>query len=169
MNLSLLPKYPKPQGAESAADDDPTDRRLSPRAARILLDMAFLVAIVALLYWLRRASNAIERERTPAPAPAPVEFHLIMERLRHGGMMISSPEEAEALLGPPTERNAYGPDLDWGEEMAEREFAIPKQRFWYRWTDPKNKDRWVAILYAGPHPHERFYRIVMKEPAGGTP
>jgi hypothetical protein len=37
------------------------------------------------------------------------------------------------------------------EEQAERwhkDFGMPKERFWDRWTDPRGTGKWVVVLHA---------------------
>jgi hypothetical protein len=70
-----------------------------------------------------------------------------------------------ALLGAPTPGAGYCDDLAGLEELAEhshRHFGIPPGRFWNRWIDPKDKGRWVAILFAGQAPECKVYTIHKK-------
>jgi len=145
---TMLPKYPALQRAGPAESLSGHREVLSPRASRILFDLAWLILIVVILYELRPTTPAIEH---PRPC-SPLDFAVIKARYDrvHWGM---TGGEVEALLGPPTEHDVSDPELEDVEKklwnFGRNPMPEPSEMFWDRWSDPANKGRWVAVLYQG--------------------
>jgi hypothetical protein len=61
----------------------------------------------------------------------------------------ASRAEVERLLGPPTERDAWGPEVEQFEEdwWNGGRNIFPKDREWNRWSDPTDPERWAAVVY----------------------
>lgn len=165
MDFSSLPKYRVVQTAGSAAGAQNTSQRISQRAMRNLRDLALLVAIVALLYWLRQTVAAIEHAPVFTPAPLPLDFRLVEQRYGDVPLM-GSRKDVERLLGTPTQRNAWHPELAETQrrlEIGDRNSRfLPRVRAWDIWSDPKNESRWVAILYVGDYRADRTYLKLKK-------
>ena len=146
MDFASLPRYrafPKPSTAV-----DERGPVLSPRARRIARDLALSLAMVVALYLLRQFAAALDRP--PPPVPPPLEFRVVAERFRRLEECRTR-AEVERLLGPPTDPNAWGPELAQFEERwwnSGRNW-FPKERLWHRWSDPGDPDRWVAVVYTG--------------------
>src|SRR5262245_54653711 len=61
----------------------------------------------------------------------------------------ASRDQVEQLLGPPTEHQAWGPEvaqfpLRWWNGGRN---IVPADREWNRWSDPANPERWAAVVY----------------------
>jgi hypothetical protein len=122
---------------------DETRTRLSPRAARLLRDFTCLLAIAALVYWLRETTAAIEHPRAPRPVLV-LDFKLVKERF--GKISPSaSRNEVEKLLGPPSPPNEHWEaDLQWWAESGDSR-VTGDDRVWDLWIDPGDQGRGVAI------------------------
>src|SRR5437764_908355 len=113
MSLSSLPRYPVPLGRASVDTVRSEHPWLTPRSTRVVIDVALLAVIVAAFYWLRLMSNAIEHRPPPVPRPAPLDFGIVEKDFGEVVSLSKSRQEAERLLGPPTQL------LGCGGEMAE--------------------------------------------------
>ncbi|QEG31790.1 hypothetical protein GobsT_66340 [Gemmata obscuriglobus] len=153
MDYASLPSYPPPPS--HAPEPQPgNERQLTPRQTQVLIDLTWLAGIMVLILWTRHAvtnierAQAAERARAVAPPPTPLDFGLVAERF--GQIQAgASREEVERLLGPPTERRAWGPEV---EEFELRWWNGGKNIFradreWNRWSDPANPNRWAAVVY----------------------
>lgn len=153
MNSSPLPVYPLRRLATDRRSEKPSPNFL-PRWMRIFVEIGFVATFVVTLYGLRQATTAAE----PLPPPSRLDFDLVCER--YSQVPISATRsEVEALLGPPSDRYAWGSDI--AEIEQQLDFAArdqPKVRVWDRWSDPKNEERWVAVLYAGYINPDHVYR-----------
>lgn len=149
MDLSSLPDYPTfPRSASANCAEKIDQSVLSPRMRRRLWDFAFLVAIIMLLCWLRWMTTQIKHSSVP-PRP-PLEFELIKKNRKKVRLQLSR-EQVEELLGPPSNRVFPEADLQKCLEHAEhshRHLGIPQNRVWDTWSDPKDEDKWIAVLYA---------------------
>src|SRR3954465_9137488 len=110
------------------------------RATRILLELAFVATITLTLYQFRPSA--------PVPDdPPPIDFKLVMERYDKVRGVYRDRAEVEALLGPPTERNASGADVGRLEAYVVNGNAgrdlYPSERLWDKWSDPTDPNRWV--------------------------
>jgi hypothetical protein len=118
---------------------------------RLLIMLALLpAALLAVL-----AFNKGYRHRS---ASRRLDFKLVEERCANIGYGMRR-EQIEAILGPPSERNVWDPEL---KEIAEQRNRAPKVQAWDRWSDPKNRGRWLAILYAGDTRADAFYWIIKR-------
>jgi hypothetical protein len=160
MHFTSLPDY---QTAErpSPARPDKTEG-VSLRGAYLVRDLIVLAAFVVLLCWLRRTATEIEQPPAPAPpARPPLDFKLVEERFDKV-RRLAAREQVEELLGArPPINGDWGADLQAWEELAEhsnRHFGIPGNRFWALWTDPKDGNRGVAILFAA----DKVYYVAKK-------
>jgi hypothetical protein len=161
MDFSSLPKFTALRMRVSTECPPKRDGGFSPRRVRILMDLVFLAAIVGMLYELRGLVNAIEQPPAPAPASQPFDFETVQERyadIWRARTLV----EVEALLGPPTEPIISTPELKEAESKAEhsnRHLGIPNERFWQKWSDPKDEGRWVAVLFAGYPGNQASYKV----------
>jgi hypothetical protein len=162
MDLSSFQGYRELPRSSYQAFDRSRAEVLSPRGKRVLRDLVLLAAIAVMLFGLRELTKA-NRLRTAPPKP-PLPFEVVMKR--YGELRwLTSHEQVEEIIGPPTERHAGGPDLQDAERHAEhshRHLGIPSGRYWNRWVDPEDGGRWVAVLYAGPYRAEQVYWILKK-------
>src|SRR5687767_1807004 len=104
MKLPLLPRYQGTPSQGSGSPAEPVILWIAQRRARLVRDLAWLVLILALLWWLKRATSAIEQSRIVSPPPGPIDFALVEERyefVREFGTR----EEVEQILGAPSERD----------------------------------------------------------------
>jgi hypothetical protein len=137
MGFTSLPEYVAIQRTSSTGPRK-CDRVCSPRVTRIAVELLVLSAIGGLVLELQRIHTALQSPPSPAPAQRsrpPLNFKLIQERygLVHEG---ATREEVEELLGPPTRPN-FAP-------------FNPRRPHWVwdGWSDPKDKGKWVIVLYA---------------------
>ncbi len=148
MDYSSLPPFPAP----SKIAEPPTSRSLTLHQIRVLTDLAWLAGIVALLFWVHQLADGTEREREAArlraavPPPTRLDFYTIQQRFDRVSNRATR-EEVEWLLGEPTERTAWGPEIEQFEKQWK---LVPADREWNRWIDPADPNRWVAIVYIGP-------------------
>jgi hypothetical protein len=107
---------------------------------------------MALVLWARQTAADIDRARAAGRAPAvpapPLAFDLVAERFGQVEQGASR-DQVEALIGPPTERWAWGPEV---EEFERRWWnggrnLFPADREWNRWSDPADPERWAAVAY----------------------
>jgi hypothetical protein len=114
--------------------------------------LAIVAALVPIVLLLLIGSMRTESRPSPSKTtPSPVEFSLIAERFRSLRHFFTR-EAVEKSLGPPTERDAWEPEFEELEGIAEhsnRHLGMPSFRNWNKWTDPQDRNRWVAVLYAG--------------------
>jgi len=157
MDFSSLPRYRSFQELVYGPPLPARGSPVSPREARLMKDLALLMAIVVVLYQSRQAAAAIIRP----PSPPPLDFRLVAERyaLLAG---YSSREEVERLLGPPTECNAWAPEIAEFEKNWRDRNGFGEVRMWYKWSDPDNSDRWVAVVYSGSYPQQELYGRLKK-------
>lgn len=159
MNLYALPKYPRPYRREVAGPDE-SRLWFSPRAQRVVRDLVFLVAIIALFATLLEAKATLTQ---PPPAPAqprpPLEFKLVAQRyadVKVGDKL----SRVHALLGPPTEPFARPYRLrilEWrAEETPDNYKDFPKPRFAEQWTDPSDPNRWGLIIFGDSKVYTKF-------------
>jgi hypothetical protein len=97
------------------------------------------------------------------PESQPLDFDIVVARLKELPFHPSR-EEVEALLGPPTERIS---GFEFAEEEIRAEWnsrhvGIPEDRYWVRWSDPNNDERYLAILFAGHYPKYHAYLKVRR-------
>jgi hypothetical protein len=148
MDFLSMPRYPaaeRPQAVDSAAT---TGLMRVARGDRVLLALALLTAMAAMLLGLRLWILSGEPLSEPPPRPQ-LDFSLVQARFEQL-RLFASRAEVEDLLGPPS------PDQTWEAEFAEwtelaeyRHRALPEGiRLWEKWTDPQDKNRWVAVLFA---------------------
>ena len=109
---------------------------------------------MVLLLWTRQLTTdiervrQIERSRASDPPQPPLDFRRVAEQF---GQVQKGANRAqvEILLGPPTERHEWGPEVDqfgpgwWNGGKS----IYPKRREWHRWSDPTDPERWVVVMY----------------------
>jgi hypothetical protein len=139
-------KSPAPPELESVASTEGSQPVRSPELKRRGRNLLWLVVIVILLCELKRIAGAIQRSREPGPAP--LNFEIVQNRYRDL-RRCTNRYEVEALLGPPTHRNAREPEfeefeLSWWNGGRN---WFPSLRVWHKWCDPKSENRWVAVVY----------------------
>lgn len=153
MNVSALPQYPGGQNRCTPTQAKGNTSSLSPEGDRVLLNLAWLIGILVLLWFLRRMTDAIERSQAPIPPLEPFDFRLIEKRyIKVPVYGNGTRQEVEQLLGPPTEHCAQGPELVEAEEYFSDKGRIwmPNlNKVWDRWSDPSDPNRWVAVMYEG--------------------
>jgi len=141
MNIASLPKYPRSQ-----APREKSGSMMSPRAARILLDLVLLTAIAAMFFVLRRAPLSFER---PLPPPPQASFDFELIQRRYEKVLYLHYSKVVELLGPPSPWSREPEFARTEAHVAARPDRYPGGPFlWEKWTDPKNKDRWVAVFFA---------------------
>jgi hypothetical protein len=158
MDYSSLPTFPPPLPSRSAALQQRRGGRLTPRQARVLLDMAKLAGIVVLLVWLRHTADAVCRPAPPPPAPLP--FEVVAERFARIHLMMPA-DEVFALLGPQRFEEFREPEMDdhhllvWAHPD-----RYPEERYWAKWADPADRGRWVAVFICGGRVYKTLKRGV---------
>lgn len=143
MDFSSFPKYPVPREAGAATRAPKYAQNISLRGPRILLDLLLLACIVVLLYELRWATARTEHPQAPPPQPL-LDFRLVVERYGQS-QELATLQEIEELLGPPTHRKYWGPEV---QELDRIGPWWPMDRHWAKWADPENEGRFVVILFA---------------------
>ena len=152
LNISSLPKYPSRPGGWPDARLNNTRPPLSPRTIRILLDLALLMAFAALLVLLRQTTLSFQRPTVSQAFPVsqprpPLDFQVVQQRCDKVFLLDYS--KVVELLGPPS---AWSREPEFGDiegVMAAHPDRYPQGPFSSeKWTDPKNKDRWVAVFFA---------------------
>lgn len=125
-----------------------------PRTRNIVFNLFLFASIVLLLLLLKQVQTGL---RSPT-APSPVDFSVIEERYDKVPLWVSQ-KKVEALLGPPTDRRAYEEEFSKLEDFAIHSMRLrdSTERFWQKWVDPNNPERWVAIFYAGYYPDYTAY------------
>src|SRR5262249_28745375 len=109
-----------------------------------------LVAIMAMLCCLRGEPD----ECPPSPPAAPLDFKLVQERYPRVQWFIDGRLEVESLLGPPTEREISGPEVqEWETRAARRCVGLPFPRVWDKWTVLNDERKWIVVLYASDKVH----------------
>jgi hypothetical protein len=132
------------------------DARFSLRRPRLLTDLALFVAIIALLAWLRLTADGIQRARSFTPAS--LDFEIIQERLASVERLQPSQSEVEKWLGPPTQRGVWESEVKEWEAKRFKNATPPGDHVWEKWTDPKDKGKWVAILFMDG----QYYHMITK-------
>ena len=116
MEYSSLPSYPPPLPPRSAVARPRRGRRLGPRQARVLVDLAWVTGIVALLVWARQTADAFRRP--PPPPPEPLPFKVVAERFKHISILMPA-EELFAQLGPERYAEFREPEMDEYDRLVE--------------------------------------------------
>jgi hypothetical protein len=152
VDFTTLQTFPAPPPRETP---EPERRwRINSRVAWRLFHGTWAVCIVCLLVYLRHTSETI---RNP-PQPAPLEFKVVAEQFEF--LRVNMPrQEVYALLGPENYTRLREPEFAEFERIVDiRPERYPGLKYWAKWADPANQDRWVAIFIAGDYVH----RIIKK-------
>jgi hypothetical protein len=157
MDFSSLRSYPAPRrawpGWRIPAADGP-----SPRAARVLFDLAALAGVAAALYGAWWAADRVEHARAAAE-PTPLDFRVVAKRYADVRLRASR-DDVERLLGPPTRQlSREDHRFDRLEALAEWvalvNRGVPEPHYWCLWEGPQDEGRWVAVyLGAGKVYHK---------------
>src|SRR5262245_42810193 len=139
MSPSSLPQFPAPAHVSSQQPTQTRGGGPSPRSRRILRDLAFLLAMLFLLYELQQITAAITQGKKPLAQPWDFEVTKAgFDAVKRGG----TPQEVEQSLGPPGERHPIDPVIDamestmWNSGRSHH----PAERVWHKWFDPQNPD-----------------------------
>jgi hypothetical protein len=118
---------------------------------KTLLLVAVLVAAFCLRWNLPRPGQL---DSGPQPR---LDFRLIQER--SSKVDNRTPDEVEALLGPPSPYSWEPEFAEYEERVRIRPDRYPKgMSWWTKWTDPEDEGRWVAVHFMGG----RAYHVVTK-------
>lgn len=144
MDFSSLPQFPS--AFRLAAPAHALRKLPSPRLTRALLGLGVLSAAGLSLYALWPNVAAMIQRPTPAPT-APLDFRIIQQR--YDDMPLSAtPEEVRWQLGPPSSED--DPGIESVEVMIEyhpdRYPGHVETRYWLKWADPNDQDKWVRVL-----------------------
>jgi hypothetical protein len=109
----------------------------------------FIVAMLPAIFI--GLAGFLDRDKPGAPKPQPrrLEFELVAER--YGQLRLaSSRAEVELLLGRPSPWTWEPEFAEWREiaEHCNRHWSPAGARVWTKWTDPRDRNRWVAVLFA---------------------
>ena len=131
-----------------------TSQRKSVRNHHVTAEVVLVLAIVITMYGLRQSVRT-----TDAPTPSiagtvsELDFNAVEKSFKSDLFHGMSRKSVEDRLGPPTQRDVWGPEVTaWEERLdnAGRNPKLPSVRSWDKWTDPKDGRRYVAVLYSGP-------------------
>ena len=153
MNCSSLPTYPAFDKRSAVASRPIAVQGGRFQATRTLLYLVIALSIWGLVLHMRYLVIGIENQ-PPAdavPPQSPFDFELIEQKYREVHRW-ASPVEVERLLGPPTKRMVLDPELRRWEDFVEhwnRHLGLPEGRYWDKWIDQTNQEKWVAVFYAG--------------------
>lgn len=157
MNYSSLPTFPPPQPSKSATPPPRHVRRLTPRQARVLIDLAKLAGLVALLVWLRHTADT---RRPVPPPPQPLPFKVVAERFAQVHVPMPA-DEALVLLGPQRWVEFREQEMDDHDMLVwAHPDRYPEPRFWAKWADPADRGRWVAVFICGGRVYKTLKRGV---------
>jgi len=149
MRSDSLPKSLEWQVPTATQRIDKPGRPPAPRVPRGLLRGALWAAITAMAAVLCWAAWVIHDPPPPPPPPPPLDFDLVVQRFPAVRQSMGR-KEVEALLGPPTQLGTGDPELLQAQANAEwSNRHLPREMRWHLWIDPKDRDRWVAVLYRG--------------------
>lgn len=148
MDFSSLRSYPAPRrawpGFRIPAADGP-----SPRAARVLFDLAGVAAALYGAWW------AADLVKHGWAKPKPLDFRVVAKRYADVRTWASR-DDVERLLGPPTRQLVREDHRFERLEALAQSVArfywrgdLPEPRYWCLWEGPQDEGRWVAIYFAG--------------------
>ncbi len=158
MEYSSMPSYPPPLPPRSAHPQPQRERRLTPRQARVLVDLARLAGIVALIACAWQIADALRRPSHPPPGPLP--FAAVAERFDRVRVLTPA-DEAFEILGPQRYALLREPEMDDYDRLVEpHPDRYPGERSWAKWADPDDPGRWVAVLICGGSVYHTLKRDV---------
>lgn len=157
MDVSSFPTYPPPLRSES--DTTPVERPLGPRQVRTLAVLVCLAGTVPFHFCLWSAPDTARRPTPPPRTAEPLSYPQILERFSRVRVSMGH-DEIVGLLGW-YEKGAAEPEF---HELNARIAAHPDRyprgdHFWAKWADPADRNRWVAVYFAGGVAHHTLKKV----------
>jgi hypothetical protein len=124
-----------------------------------ILKLIFLVAVISSAAYLRW--RAASQAPLTSPLREPIDFKLIQRTYyntyqgKPGSILKLNYTEVERVLGPADAQQSHEPEYRWLEEsVSKRRGLFPEGNLWWlKWTDPNDKNKWVAIFFIGDKSH----------------